>query len=260
MSTAGRWSDLLTRIISAVALVAMAVGAAALGPLGFAIFVAVAVGCMGWELMRMHAPPAPRAALISGIVCALGLMMGLMLANRFGLGAGLGAYALVAAGVGLSAGRERVFFIAYLFAILVAGFVLAGLFGSGLMVLLILLIGVVIATDVFGYFAGRLIGGPKFWPRVSPKKTWAGVVAGWIAAVAIGYGLGQSIGNALPFAALAFAMSVGSQMGDIVESAMKRRAGVKDSSDLIPGHGGVLDRFDGLLGGALVTIPFLGWV
>ena len=111
------------------------------------------------------------------------------------------------------------------------------------------LILVVVASDVAGYFAGRILGGPKFWPRVSPKKTWSGTIAGWLLAGAIGgylgvfLGLGWHWNFALISAVLAFA----GQMGDIAESAIKRHMSVKDSSNLIPGHGGVLDRFDGLI-------------
>ena len=112
----------------------------------------------------------------------------------------------------------------------------------------------VVISDVAGYFAGRMLGGPKFWPRVSPKKTWSGTVAGWVAAALIGL-LFRSFTNAgpdLPW--ISVALSLASQMGDIAESALKRKMGVKDSSALIPGHGGLFDRFDGLLGAALFML------
>jgi len=125
---------------------------------------------------------------------------------------------------------------------------------SGLEVIL-WLISIVVLTDVLGYFAGRVIKGPKFWPSVSPKKTWSGVLAGWLGSGICGwlwvsYGsLPLSEGGAIFFSgALAFA----SQIGDIGESALKRRADQKDSSNLLPGHGGFLDRFDGLVGATLV--------
>jgi phosphatidate cytidylyltransferase len=115
---------------------------------------------------------------------------------------------------------------------------------------------VVVVTDVAGYFAGRMIGGPKFWPAVSPKKTWSGTVAGWIGAARGGRALcAGAAGRDLPgfLSLVAFA----GQMGDIAESALKRRAGVKDSSHLIPGHGGLLDRFDALIGAALLALMLL---
>ena len=112
---------------------------------------------------------------------------------------------------------------------------------------------VVVATDVAGYFAGRLIGGPKFWPRVSPSKTWAGTVAGWIGAAAVGLGFAAP-GAALALAGVSVAVAMASQIGDAAESAIKRRVGVKDASRLIPGHGGVMDRFDGMLGAAVMFL------
>ena len=113
---------------------------------------------------------------------------------------------------------------------------------------------VVVVTDVAGYFAGRIIGGPKFWPAVSPKKTWAGTTAGWLAAAVVGvvFGIGSGVMGTLVLASVL--LSFASQLGDIAESAIKRRVGVKDSSTLIPGHGGLLDRFDGMLGAALALL------
>ena len=115
------------------------------------------------------------------------------------------------------------------------------------------LVCVVVASDVAGYFAGRAFGGPKFWPAISPKKTWSGTVAGWVGAALVGLGFmlagqgGWALVVLSPFVAFA------GQMGDIAESWFKRRAGVKDSSNLIPGHGGFLDRFDALIFAAVVV-------
>ena len=111
------------------------------------------------------------------------------------------------------------------------------------------LILLVVATDVAGYFAGKTFGGPKFWPSLSPKKTWSGTSAGWVAAFLVGLLFGG-----LWLGLISVVLSFASQLGDISESAVKRRAGVKDSSNLIPGHGGLLDRFDGLMAAALVML------
>jgi len=105
------------------------------------------------------------------------------------------------------------------------------------------------ATDTGAYFAGRTIGGPKVIPRISPNKTWAGLLGGMVSAGIAG-GVVASFDPAMPalaLAALAALVAVVSQAGDFTESAVKRYFGVKDSSQLIPGHGGVLDRLDGLL-------------
>lgn len=111
------------------------------------------------------------------------------------------------------------------------------------------------ATDTAALIAGRLIGGPPLAPKVSPKKTWAGLAGGTLAAAAVGWGAG-SLHTALSSPALALLsalLAVVSQLGDLTESAFKRRFGVKDSSQLIPGQGGVLDRVDGLVFATLVV-------
>ena len=107
----------------------------------------------------------------------------------------------------------------------------------------------VIASDIGGYFAGRSLGGPKLWPAVSPKKTWSGTIGGWVLAVIATYGFilwAQDFNTGHLIWAVIIA--VFAQSGDLAESALKRRAGVKDSSNLIPGHGGFLDRLDGMFG------------
>ncbi len=108
---------------------------------------------------------------------------------------------------------------------------------------------VVWSTDILAYFVGRAIGGPKLAPRISPGKTWSGAIGGTVAGVAGGMIVAlmhfQDVGIWIPTVALA--LSVSSQIGDLFESFIKRRFGVKDSSNLIPGHGGVMDRVDGLV-------------
>ncbi len=123
---------------------------------------------------------------------------------------------------------------------------------------LIFVLLIVWATDIGGYFAGRRIGGPKLWPRVSPNKTWAGAVGGFIGSLAVAGGfVASGLGKALPLFALAGVLSIAGQFGDLFESAVKRRFGVKDSSHLIPGHGGLMDRLDGLVA-ALVLAVIVG--
>jgi phosphatidate cytidylyltransferase len=116
-------------------------------------------------------------------------------------------------------------------------------------------LALVIAVDTGAYVAGRLIGGPKLAPRISPNKTWAGLGGGIVAAMLTGWvvALWLDLASALPLILISAAMAVVEQGGDLVESACKRYFGVKDSSRLIPGHGGVLDRVDGLLAVALAA-------
>lgn len=119
---------------------------------------------------------------------------------------------------------------------------------------------VVWITDILGYFVGRGVGGPKLWVRVSPKKTWSGAIGGVagsivfaVAFAAAGYG---SVG---PMLLLGTVISVISQLGDLFESALKRQFGVKDSSQIIPGHGGLLDRLDGFMA-AVIAAAVIGYL
>ena len=121
---------------------------------------------------------------------------------------------------------------------------------------ILFLLAVVWATDIAAYFAGRGIGGPKLWPRVSPKKTWSGALGGLAAALIAG-GVIAALTGAGGFwlgVVLAAPLSIAAQAGDLFESAVKRRFGVKDSGTIIPGHGGVLDRVDGILGAAALAL------
>lgn len=106
------------------------------------------------------------------------------------------------------------------------------------------------ATDIGAYFAGRAIGGPKLAPRISPSKTWAGLAGGVLAALVLGFILYRFAGLPIQLAAASGLLAVAAQLGDLLESHMKRRAGVKDSGTLLPGHGGVMDRLDGVVAAA----------
>ena len=130
------------------------------------------------------------------------------------------------------------------------------LFRSGLVVVA-MLFAVVWGTDIFAYFGGRLIGGPKLWPAVSAGKTWSGTITGVVSGAALGLaaaraGVGEGLALA-PMFLTCLAMAAVSQAGDLFESAIKRRYGVKDSSNLIPGHGGVMDRLDGFTFAVIFT-------
>jgi phosphatidate cytidylyltransferase len=149
------------------------------------------------------------------------------------------------------------------------GLAAAILAGAGTF-LVVMVVGITVFTDTGAYFTGRALGGPKIAPRISPSKTWAGLVGGMAASViwvfvwvwamdaAFGWprfelGLNLSPQNVTGAIALGAGMAVVAQAGDFFESWLKRRAGVKDSSHLIPGHGGVFDRIDGLIPVVLVA-------
>lgn len=242
-----RWSDLGLRLGSGAAMVAIGVAGIWLGGDVFHVLVAVICGLMVWELVRMLSPDTPGTAIQLGAIAGLAVLLATYVPTVY-------AVPLLAAGVLVGLGRVKRdpgIYFGFSALVLLAGWGMAHVrddLGFGWMVWLVL---VVVVTDVAGYFAGRLIGGPKFWPSVSPKKTWAGTSAGWLAAACVGvlFGVGSGAMGALILASVL--LSFASQLGDIAESAIKRRVGVKDSSTLIPGHGGLLDRFDGMLGAAL---------
>ena len=118
-------------------------------------------------------------------------------------------------------------------------------------------LGLVWATDIGAYFAGRSIGGPKLAPRISPSKTWSGLGGGVLAALMVGFLLYRFADLPIQLAAASGLLAVAAQLGDLLESWMKRRAGVKDSGTLLPGHGGVMDRIDSLLLAAPVAWALL---
>lgn len=161
---------------------------------------------------------------------------------------------------------EDVYALGAYFVLFVLG--LAGLWGLSLLTGptgLIFVVSLVVATDSMGYFVGRTVGGKKFWPSVSPKKTWSGVIGGWLGAALIATSavliLNLNASESFMIIGFAVLLSFASQLGDIAQSAVKRRMGVKDSSNIIPGHGGVLDRFDALLavGAVLFFLRLVTW-
>ncbi|MGI3165550.1 phosphatidate cytidylyltransferase [Pseudooceanicola sp. 200-1SW] len=250
-----KWSDLAPRMISGVVMVLGGLALIWAGGHWFRIFIALACGGMVWEMARMCAPLRRDVPLQMGGVAAVSLALALYLPGGFAL-----PFLLAPSMVGLSLlPQRRTLFITFCAMILIAGYGMVGLRDGQGALWLGWLVAVVVVTDVAGYFAGRLIGGPKFWPRVSPKKTWSGTVAGWIAAALVGLAFGMWTGEGLHLAGVSVALSMASQMGDIAESAAKRRVGVKDSSNLIPGHGGLMDRFDGMLGASLMLLLTGPW-
>ncbi|MEO0372129.1 MAG: phosphatidate cytidylyltransferase, partial [Pseudomonadota bacterium] len=231
MTASPKWQDLAPRVISAVVLIAVGAVEIWFGGWLFLLTVCAVCGVMIWEAARMFDAERPR---MDGVIAAITLLF-VMLMPPFLLVPMVVASALVAA---VRAGRDkRLFFLCYIW-ILIACFAVILLRDFGDFPWFLWAIFVVAASDIGGYFAGRMFGGPKFWPTVSPKKTWSGTVAGWMAASLVGAVMVPylGVGQELIFASVLVAFAA--QMGDIGESAVKRRAGVKDSSSLIPGHGG----------------------
>jgi phosphatidate cytidylyltransferase len=255
---AGRWSDLGKRALSAALLGPIALTAIWLGAEWFMLLVAVGTAVLAWEWVhlcgaRLRAFPGtavPLALLAAGLASLAGAW-GVALAL---LAAGAGVAWAIARRPALLPGERRPA------AWLAAGVVYIGLAGVGLIWLrdageagranVLFIVLVVWASDIGAYVAGRMIGGARLAPRISPNKTWAGAVGGLAAAIAAGGGVAAALtpGGAFPAAAAVAALvGIAAQAGDLLESFIKRRFAVKDASALIPGHGGLLDRADGLI-------------
>jgi phosphatidate cytidylyltransferase len=257
-----RLADLLPRVLSAIVLMAAALVSVWQGGLVFDIFwlgAALAVGC---EWQNLIAAPNRR---LRFFFVALGLVVSACFAGKAWFGAAgaiLGGCGLALA---LAAGRGRRIWafggIIYAGLLLLAASALHASSEYGARSIL-WLFATVWGTDVFAYFGGRLMGGAKLWPKISPSKTWSGTLTGVFAGAGLGaatgaYGLGEPW-RALPLFALGLAAAAVSQGGDIFESWVKRRFGAKDSSGLIPGHGGFMDRLDGFIAAAAFAALF-GW-
>ncbi|MEP1519517.1 phosphatidate cytidylyltransferase [Ascidiaceihabitans sp.] len=245
-----KWSDLAARAGSAAAMVVVGVWGMWVGGHVFHVMVSLICGLMIWELVRMIAPASGSLAIQLGGISALALILAIYLPTGFALPLLL-APALVGFG---QLDKNRTIYMSFAVMVLLAGFGMMSVRDDLDLTWLLWLVCVVVATDVVGYFAGRMIGGPKFWPKVSPKKTWSGTGFGWVAAAVVGWVFALQTGANLELIGISIAISMASQMGDIAESAIKRAMDVKDSSNLIPGHGGVLDRFDGMLGASVFLL------
>jgi phosphatidate cytidylyltransferase len=246
-----RFGDLGLRLISGLALAGIAMVDIWLGGLWSVALLAALLVIMLWELDRMvqkGLPAKPAAFPAVAVPGALAVFATYFSGPLLGI-------VVVAIGCGLAAvlgGRRR-------------GWLIGGLLYMGLAIcamvpirhlepngvfFVIWLIVVVVTTDVGAYFVGRVVGGPRLWPAVSPGKTRSGALGGLAAAILIGVPFGLWVGQDLFLSTfLSIGVSISSQCGDLLESAVKRRFGVKDASHIIPGHGGVMDRLDGVIGG-----------
>lgn len=261
MSDAGKWADLAPRVISALVMLVVAGTAIWLGGVWLLLLLALASAAMAWECARLG---AAETGALRDIALPIGAGALFWLGVQIDPPFGLALMSLVGAAIFALSVQLRRRLAIYSFASLMAAAALLAVREQFGVTVLLWLIGVVIASDVMGYFAGRVFGGPKFWPAVSPKKTWSGTVAGWLGAALLGLMMTGALKEAfalewpLPIWLFSALLAFAAQMGDIVESALKRKAGIKDSSNLIPGHGGVLDRFDALIGASLAF--FVIWV
>jgi phosphatidate cytidylyltransferase len=259
LAASGRWPDLAERLGSALIILVAGIALLVLPVLMASIGISVLFAALMWELTRLVVPTPRKSQVVgvgvlSGLSMALTLMMGSWGALSFILPLGLGTRV---------ARRElRIAYVGFGLLMLMAAWGLLWtrvMFGLGEAVWIVAL---VVLSDVLGYFVGRSVGGPKFWPAISPKKTWSGTVAGWAGAAVLGIVLvllGRADAGVIVIGPL---LVFAGQMGDIAESWIKRRVGVKDSSHLIPGHGGLMDRFDAMAGSlaAATVLGLGGWL
>lgn len=247
-------NNLALRVASASVLGPLALVTAYLGGWPFALFWGLAGVAVLWEWTTLVAGPNHRLMLSA---CGSAIAVAAMVA---GLGRPVTAILLVGLGVLAAlvfAPRERRLWITagigYAGSMLLAPMLLRADAIHGFLAMA-LLFAVVWTTDVLGYFAGRAFGGPKLMPAVSPKKTWSGAIAGTFGAMIVAVLIAALFGsfNRPAIALIALLLSVVAQLGDLMESWVKRQFGAKDASQLIPGHGGVMDRLDGFWAAALL--------
>lgn len=256
-------SNLQLRVVSALVLAAAVLGLTWIGGMPFRVLAAV-IGALvfhEWSTVSgMRREPVTFGLAWAAVAVVLVLLVvGIPAATLLLAAAGaitVSAVAGLIRGQGISPATG----VGYAVLPAIALALLRGDTLSGLLAV-IFLFAVVWATDILAYFVGRAIGGPKLAPAISPGKTWSGAVGGAVAGVVAGILAAQIAGepSLLLLGGLALLLSVVSQAGDLFESAFKRRHGAKDSSNLIPGHGGVMDRVDGLVAAAL-ALYLAGWL
>ncbi|MBW7057570.1 phosphatidate cytidylyltransferase [Paracoccus bogoriensis] len=260
LASAGKWSDLSRRVASTLVLLAIgALLATAQGiwlRLGMAVISAITfwelAAMTGWRKPARHVTRFGRSRPVA-LAALAGVAQAVALTEAHPL-IWLALAVPLIAGVPGAARRDRLTYVLFGAAILLVAYGLVGFREAYGLPFVLWLMGIVIVSDTAGYFVGRMMGGPKFWPSLSPKKTWSGTVAGWIGATALGLILWLAGHGDAALIWISPLVCLAGQMGDIAESWLKRRAGVKDSSNLIPGHGGFMDRFDAVTGAVLGTM------
>lgn len=257
--TAKGSSNLYMRVVAALVLAPLTILIAWIGGWIWACVVIAAAALLYFEWLMIVGVSGNRLAVAAGLA-ALALSGICLMLRRADI-----AFAIVAVGLALVAmvAREQRGWVAsglvYAAAALIVTILVRRDADFGFLGLMFVLL-VVWVTDIGGYFAGRGIGGPKLWPRVSPKKTWAGAIGGLVLGLVIAAGFALlGFGKMGPLLLLGAVLSIVSQLGDLFESAVKRRFDVKDSSHIIPGHGGLLDRLDGFVA-AIVFAALIGFM
>jgi len=260
VNIASRLADLLPRLISALVLMVLALAAWWLGGDIFIVtWLAAAIAvCWEWQSMIGGARRGVRVLLGGAALVSIANLISRMefWHGSLGLALGTGFVAILPGqDLRLWAGSGMVYAGALIGSLCLLGADSA--FGPRA---ILWLFAIVWGTDIFAYFGGRIAGGPKIWPRISPGKTWSGTLIGVTCGAILGTlagckGLAGPVFS-LPVFGLSLVTAAVAQAGDLFESWMKRRFGVKDSSHLIPGHGGLMDRLDGFIAAAFFAVVF----
>lgn len=251
-------SNLYMRVVAALVLAPLTIAIAWLGGWIWACVVIAAAALLYFEWLMIVGISGNRRVAVAGIA-ALALAGICLMLLRTDIAAAVILAGILAAAMMTKDKRGWIASgLVYAAAALIATILVRRDAEFGFIGLMFVLL-VVWVTDIGGYFAGRGIGGPKLWPRVSPKKTWAGAIGGLVLALVVAAGFALlGFGRMGPMLLLGAVLSVVSQLGDLFESAVKRRFDVKDSSHIIPGHGGLLDRLDGFVA-AIVVAALIGF-
>jgi phosphatidate cytidylyltransferase len=264
--TSASVSDLPARFAAGVAMIAVACVAIYVGGWLFRLLVALGAALILIEWAAMHRVARLWAYVGSALLflLLLGVAQWLFPADEMDEVLGAASFVPGWTGFAVAAGMALLIGAASRRLTMAWGFLYAAIPAFALVVLgwlwfqlVFWLMVVTWATDIFAYFAGRSIGGPKLAPRISPNKTWAGLIGGMVGAAVAGGLTAAFFDLGAPFVYAGAPLAVIAQGGDLYESWVKRRTGVKDSGSLLPGHGGVLDRLDGLLPVVLATYGLL---
>ena len=260
MKSMNIWKDLPLRIVSASLLLMTSGLCIYFGDPVFTFFVIMIVGIVHWELGKMLTPTSNQAQWFSAVCSAISLFVIILVNNIL----------FVSGVLFINFLFQRKFFhhsknfgAVYSFAVIICGVIFHSVRLDFGLHHIIWLIGVVVLTDTAGYLTGRIFGGPKVFSRVSPNKTWSGVFGGWLAAGIFSLFFVKNVATPdlfVTFVAVSILLSLAAQVGDMIQSYLKRISQVKDSSNLIPGHGGFMDRFDGFIGATVVTGFFFEWI
>ena len=260
MNKSNDWNDLRSRLTSGLILLFISGFCIFLGGYFFTVFVILLVGVMHWEMGKMLSPISTQAMWFSAVLSIIVIFYLVSSQSLF--------WSLLMLLINFHFQKNffhhnSKFGAIYSLAVIICGIVFYKVRLELGLSHTVWLIGIVVVTDTAGFIIGRTIGGPKVFPRISPKKTWSGVLAGWLAVGLFSWAFVENVAPQnlfFTFVSISILLSVAAQIGDMIQSHLKRKSAVKDSSNLLPGHGGFMDRFDVFIGATIVTGFVFEWI